>query len=178
MKNIKRMSAIELAAYIQSHLRQAGIEVVLSGGASVSYYSQNRYTSKDLDLINAHFAARKSIRAGMEALGFQEKGRYFWHPDTAFIVEFPEGPLSVGQEAVKEVREVELGTGLLRLISATDCVKDRLCGYYFWQDQQSLFQAVLVVKTNAVSMQEIKRWSKAEGKLVEFETFRKRLRTG
>jgi hypothetical protein len=36
MKNIKRMSAIELAAYIQSHLRQAGIEVVLSGCASVS----------------------------------------------------------------------------------------------------------------------------------------------
>ena len=35
MKAIKEMAQGEFAAYIQSRLRQAGIEVVLSGGAAV-----------------------------------------------------------------------------------------------------------------------------------------------
>jgi hypothetical protein len=175
MKSIQRMSAVELAAYIQSHLQQEGIEVILSGGTSVSFYSHNRYVSKDLDLINANFVARKRIESAMKKMGFREQGRHFRHPDTAYIVEFPDGPLSVGAEAVKEIREVKLGTGILRVISATDCVKDRLCGYYFWGDQQSLVQAVLVAEGNPVDPREIRRWSKAEGKLQEFNVFRERL---
>lgn len=56
MKQIKNMSQSELAAYIQDSLAQEGIEVVLSGGSAVSFYSSNKYVSKDLDLINANFA--------------------------------------------------------------------------------------------------------------------------
>jgi hypothetical protein len=33
MKSIKEMTQGELAAFIQSHLREKGIDVVLSGGA-------------------------------------------------------------------------------------------------------------------------------------------------
>jgi len=51
MKSIKKMTNAELAAFIQSHLRNKGIDVVLSGGACVSIYSSNRYVSMDLDLI-------------------------------------------------------------------------------------------------------------------------------
>ncbi|GAB4538608.1 MAG: hypothetical protein Fur002_02330 [Anaerolineales bacterium] len=59
MKHIKNMSQVELAAYVQSHLEKGGIRVVLSGGASVSFYSDNAYASHDLDLINVGFAKRK-----------------------------------------------------------------------------------------------------------------------
>ena len=55
MKQIKNMSQIELAAYIQDSLQKAGIEVVLSGGSALSFYSSDKYVSKDLDLINANF---------------------------------------------------------------------------------------------------------------------------
>jgi hypothetical protein len=34
MKQIKKMSQIELAAYIQFHLQKDGINVVLSGGSA------------------------------------------------------------------------------------------------------------------------------------------------
>jgi len=43
MKSIKEMTNAELAAFVESHLRKKGIDVVLSGGACVSIYSSNRY---------------------------------------------------------------------------------------------------------------------------------------
>jgi len=131
MKRIKNMSQVELAAYVQDFLQADGIQVVLSGGSAVSFYSSNKYVSKDLDLINTGFARRNKIKAVMENLGFTEKGRYFIHSETSFFVEFPDGPLSVGEEPVKEVSEFELATGILRVLSPTDCIKDRLCAFYF-----------------------------------------------
>lgn len=176
MKQIKNMTQVELAAYVQSALQEEGIHVVLSGGSAVSFYSSNKYVSKDLDLINTNFARRKDIKSVMENLGFQEKGRYFINPETEYFVEFPDGPLSVGEEAVKEISDFELATGTLRVISATDCVKDRLCAYYYWNDQQGLAQAVLVTKDQRVNLKEIKRWSIAEEKEHEFVVFQSKLK--
>jgi len=169
------MSQVELAAYIQDSLQEEGIKVVLSGGSAVSFYSGDKYVSKDLDLINTHFAKRSKIKVVMEKLGFQEQGRYFINPETQFFVEFPDGPLSVGEEPVKEVSEFELATGTLRVVSPTDCVKDRLCAFYFWNDQQGLAQAVLVAESQSVDLQEIKRWSKVEGREQEYEIFKGKL---
>ena len=56
MKQIKNMSQVELAAYIQDSLQAEAINVVLSGGSAVSFYSSDKYVSKDLDLINTNFA--------------------------------------------------------------------------------------------------------------------------
>lgn len=176
MKQIRNMTQIELAAYVQSNLQNEGINVVLSGGSAVSFYSSNKYVSKDLDLINANFAKRRAIKTVMEKIGFQEQGRYFINPATLFLVEFPDGPLSVGEEPVQEVNEFELATGTLRIISATDCVKDRLCAYYFWNDQQGLTQAALVTKSQNVDLKEIERWSKVEGKLTGFLAFKSKIK--
>ncbi|MBS3954764.1 MAG: hypothetical protein KGZ88_17570 [Methylomicrobium sp.] len=175
MKRIKSMSQAELAAYIQDALQAEGIHVVLSGGSAVSFYSRDKYVSKDLDLINAGFARRSRIKAVMESLEFQEKGRYFIHSETDYFVEFPDGPLSVGEEPVAEVSEFALSTGTLKILSVTDCVKDRLCAFYFWNDLQGLEQAVLVAKSQSVDLKEIKRWSKVEGKEKEYELFEKKL---
>jgi hypothetical protein len=175
MKQIRNMSQAELAAYIQNNLENEGIKVVLSGGSAVSFYSSDQYVSKDLDLINTNFARHSKIKSEMEDLGFEEKGRYFVNPETQFFVEFPDGPLSVGEEPVKEISEFPLATGILRVLSPTDCVKDRLCAFYFWNDQQGLAQAILVAKSQEVDLREVKRWSKVEGKEQEFEAFRKKL---
>jgi hypothetical protein len=45
----------------------------------------------------------------------------------------------------------------LKVLSPTDCVKDRLCAFYFWNDLQGLEQAVLVAKSQQVDLKEIKR---------------------
>ncbi|SRR5258706_806688 len=175
MKQIKNMSQVELAAYVQDSLQMDGIDVVLSGGSAVSFYSNNKYVSKDLDLINIGFARRNKIKAVMEKLDFKEQGRYFVHPETSFLIEFPDGPLSVGEEQVQEVSEFELKTGTLKVLSPTDCVKDRLCAFYFWNDLQGLEQALLVAKSQRVKLKELKRWSKVEGKEKEYKIFTDKL---
>ena len=81
----------------------------------------------------------------------------------------------MGEEPVKEVSEFELATGTLKVLSPTDCVKDRLCAFYFWNDLQGLEQAVLVAKSWQVDLKEIKRWSKVEGKEKEYKTFTDKL---
>jgi hypothetical protein len=175
MKSIKEMTQGELAAFVQYRLREKGVDVVLSGGAAVSLYSNNRYVSLDLDLVNPYFVKRRAIRETMQEIGFHEEGRHFVHPDTQFFVEFPPGPLAVGAEPVKQVNELTFSTGALRIISPTDCVKDRLACYYHWEDFQCLEQAVLVAQANRIDLHEIERWSQAEGKFDEFRRIRDQL---
>ena len=175
MKSIKEMTQGELAAFIQTHLRKKEIDVILSGGATVSIYSSNRYISWDLDLINPYSTKRRMLRETMQELGFHEEGRHFEHPDTQFFVEFPPGPLAVGVEPVKQIDEIKFSTGMLRIISPTDCVKDRLAAYYHWDDLQCLEQAVLVAQANKIDLAEIERWSAGEGKLDEFRRIRDQL---
>jgi hypothetical protein len=168
VKSIPRMSQAELGAFVQSHLRKKGIEVVLSGGAGVSIYSRGKYVSKNLDLVNVYSKDRKSIRKAMMELGFMEQGVYFKHPDSGYPVEFPPWPLTMGMEPVKSIRKIRLSTGTLQVISPTDCVKDRLAAFYHWGDNQCLAQAAMVCKENAVDLKEVARWPKAVGKSVEF----------
>lgn len=174
MKPIREMSLGELAAFVSSHLRQHGIEVVLSGGSCVTIHSKDQYVSFDLDFIEGS-APRKKLREALAEIGFVEEARYFKHPDTNFFLEFPPGPLSVGREPVKEVITLEFSTGPLKIISPTDCVKDRLAGFYHWQDKQCLEQAILVAGTQEIDLEEIARWSKVEGKLGEFRKIKRLL---
>jgi hypothetical protein len=169
MKPVRQMTQAELAAFVQSHLRKKGIQVVLSGGATVAIYSHGKYVSNYLDLVDVYSIKRKIIRDSMEIIGFLEEGRYFKHRDSKFLIEFPPGPLTVGLEPIKEIDEIKLSTGILRIISPTDCVKDRLAAYYHWGDNQCLAQAVMVAQANDIKLEEIQRWSVAEGKRAEFE---------
>ena len=175
MKTLAAMQLAELAAYVQTHLQQAGIQVVLSCGSAVSFYSNHLYVSKDIDLIDNGLASRKQIRKAMEQIGFQSDGRYFRHPETEILVEFPSGPLSIGEDLVRNFQTVQLETGTLRVITPTDCVKDRLCAYYFWNDHQGLAQAVLVANQQVVDLDEIRQWSIKEGHSKKFAEFRKQV---
>jgi len=175
MKEIADMTEMELSAYVQSHLRKQGIEVVLSGGGAVTIYSENRYISKGLDLVNIYAVNRRKIRAAMNELGFQEDGRYFRHPETELFIEFPAGPLAIGGEAISNIVEKEVRTGILRIISPTDCVKDRLAAYYHWGDQQCLVQAEYVAQAQEIDLQEVERWSEREGMLIKFQNIKERL---
>lgn len=150
MKSINAMSQAELAAYVQSHLRCRGIP------------------SKDIDLVNAQFAGPKKIENAMMEIGFSRVGRHFEHPETDQIVEFPPGPLAIGNEIVKEVSQIEFNTGVLNVLSPTDCVKDRLAHFYHWGDRQCFAQAILVAQNHRVDLLEIREWSQREGKLSEF----------
>ncbi|MFC1498286.1 hypothetical protein ACFLS1_07445 [Verrucomicrobiota bacterium] len=168
MKTIGDMTRLELAGLVSSEFQKNGINVVLSGGSCVSIYCEEKYVSMDLDFVNAAFTKRDRIRNVMKTLGFHEENRYFRHPDADLLVEFPPGPLGVGEEPVRQIDELETNAGVLRIISPTDCVKDRLTWYYHDGDTECLRQAILVAEHNTIDFEEIERWSKVEGKSDEF----------
>jgi hypothetical protein len=176
LKQIAEMTQPELGAYVQTHLRSKGIDVVLSGGAAAGIYSAGKYVSQDLDLVRGYGASLRAITEAMGEIGFAEAhGRYFRHPESAHIIEFPPGPLTVGEEPVRQVDELTFSTGMLRIISPTDSVKDRLAAFYHFGDRQGLVQASMVARQAAVDIEEVRRWSRGEGKLPEFEDFRSTL---
>jgi hypothetical protein len=170
------MSLAELVAHVQSHLVAAGITTTMSGGSCVTIWSDNAYHSDDIDLIPEGIGQRTRIRAIMLGLGFSEHSRYFTHPETKLFVEFPAGPLSVGEEKPREIAEVITATGTMRLLSPTDCVKDRLTWWFHNDDRQCLEQAISVAKTSRVDVTELRRWADGEGKVDAFEEIAQRFK--
>ncbi len=74
----------------------------------------------------------------------------------------------------RAAREIRLDTGLLRIISPTGCVKDRLAAYYHWNDVQSPEQGVLVADSVDIDPDEVERSSIVKGKGQEFSKVRHR----
>ena len=95
MKSIKNMSMQELGAYVCSSLEEQGIKTVLSGGSCVEIYSDGKYTTDDIDLVNRYNIGHKKIKSVMLDLGFEEHNRYFVYHDTKLFIEFPKGPLGI-----------------------------------------------------------------------------------
>ena len=175
IKNIKDMTMPELASYVCSKLEEKNIEVVLSGGSCVEIYSRGDYTSYDIDLINRYNDSFFKIKSVMQSLGFTEEGKYFVYEGTQFYIEFPSGPLGLGDAPVEKIAELTTKYGTLKLLTPTDCVKDRLAAYYHWDDQQSLTQAIWVAQKDDIDFNELKKWSKKESCLHKYNNFLKGL---
>ncbi len=167
------MTREEVAALVCTALARGGIEVVLSGGAVVSIYTDNAYESDDLDLIPTGLA--RTPRKVMGELGFRREGRYWRHDGTPYWVEFPVGPVAVGNALVTDFAERTTSVGVLRLLSPTHCVMDRLAAYYHWSDPQAFDQAIAVASRQPIDLRVIEAWSEAEGAAAKFAEFRRRL---
>jgi len=163
----------EVAARVCEALDRAGIPVVLSGGAVVSIYSHNAYESFDLDFVRQGVA--RKVDGVMGELGFQPQGWHWTHPDCPFWVEFPPEPVQVGDAIVREFAERQTRVGTLRLLAPTECVMDRLAGYYHWDDPQCLDQAIEVARRHPIDLGRIKSWSRSERSIEKFRRFQEHL---
>jgi hypothetical protein len=168
---IDGLSLRDFAIYICDYLIKNEIDIVLSGGACVSIYTKNRYMSYDLDFVLISHKEQKEIRRLLVAIGFYEEEMFFKHKETKYFLHFVSPPLSIGNEPVIKVHEIKRGSRTLRLLSPTDCVKDRLSAYYHWNDRQSLDQAVMVARKNRVNIAEVRRWSIREQNYEKYRIF-------
>lgn len=166
----------DLAALVCTTLEAHGISVVLSGGAVVSIYSDAEFVSYDLDFIPLGIA--RKVDDAMESLGFEKHQRHWTHPNSRYWVEFPPGPVAIGQETIRTFAERETRSGTLRLLAPTECVMDRLAWYIYDADTQCLEQAVRVARLHPVDLERIERWARSERPRGEerFGDFVRRLR--
>lgn len=167
---------VELAALISEALQAAGVTAVLSGGAAVQIYSGDRYVSRDLDFVTP--ASHRELAPVLATLGFEptRNRRLYAHPETDYLVEFPAWPLSVGDEPIGEWAALPTASGVIQIITATQCVQDRLAAYFYWQDPQALEQAVLVARHQPIDIETVLRWAEAEGETERFRVFEAVLR--
>jgi len=171
MSQIKGMPLEELAAFVSSHLASKGIAVVLTGGACVTMYTENKYQSMDIDLVNMDGVAMRIIVKAMAEIGFYEKERMFAHPETEFTVDMLAPPLSLGSSSVHEIVEKKVGQYHVRLLSVSDSVCDRLAAWFFWDDEQALHQALMICENGGVDLDVVEKWADSEGELQKFRGF-------
>lgn len=142
----------------------------------VSIYSNSEYVSYDLDFIPIGLA--RKVDVAMQSLGFTKEQRHWRHSRSRYWVEFPAGPVAIGEETIREFAERRTSAGVLRLLRPTECVMDRLSWYIHSADTQCLEQALRVADLHAVDLERIEQWARNEGQLgtERFREFDRRLR--
>ena len=170
--NFKTCREKELWEYVAVHLKKKGIDTVLVGGAVVAIYSNGAYRSGDLDFVKTSMFVTK-LDETMNELGFIKHGRHFVHPDCKHLfVEFPGGPpLGIGEDNTIIPDEVEVNGTVIKILSPTDCVKDRLASYIYFKAPEGLDQSVLVAKSQDVNLSSVKKWCKSENAVHVFDEF-------
>lgn len=165
----------DLAHIVCATLTDNGIDAVLSGGAVVSLYTDNRYLSYDLDFITT--APIDNIALILETVGFtRESGRHFSHRKCPFEIEFPGSVVMIGRTRITDYREDTNALGTLRLLTPTHAAMDRLAAFYHWGDRAGLDQAVMIGACQPVDMQAVEEWSRAEGSAQQYAVFSAALR--
>ncbi|MBW2421464.1 MAG: hypothetical protein JRH19_23185 [Deltaproteobacteria bacterium] len=166
----------EVATIVCTKLDEHDISVVLSGGAVVSIYSDNEYLSYDLDFIPTGLARR--VDQAMGSLGYVKEQRHWRHPRSRYWVEFPAGPVAIGEEIIRDFAESRSSAGVLRLLHPTECVMDRLAWYFHNSDRQCFEQAIQVARRHPIDLARIERWADAERPrgTERFQEFATRLR--
>lgn len=174
--DFKTCTEEELWKYVAFHLSKAGIESVLVGGAVVAIYTKGAYRSGDLDFVTGA-GTHTQVQATLEELGFQKvRGRHFEHPDCAhIIIEFPPGPVSIGEDFKIHPDEKKIEGQVIKILSPTDCIRDRLASYIHFNAHDCLDQAVLVAKTQPFDLEKVRKWCINEDAKDKFESFRSRI---
>jgi len=152
----------EIATLVSTALETAGITAVLGGGGAVSQYTDNDYMTTDLDFITVE--RNKIIAPIIANLGFTPDGKDFHHPQSRFFLEFPPGPLSFGDRYIDSSETTTLKTphGVLRIITPTQCVLDRLAWFVHGNDLQARDQALMVARRQDIDWNDVYAWAASE----------------
>lgn len=148
----------ELWKHVASHLKRNGIDTVLVGGGVVCVYTKGLYRSGDIDLIVYSGLMNKDKDLIMEQLGFKRQGKNFFREDCQFSVEFPSGPLGIGEDHNIVPSERDHDGQTIKLLSPTDSVKDRLASYIYYSADECLQQAVMIAKRTPINTDKVRKW--------------------
>jgi hypothetical protein len=107
----------------------------------------------------------------------KQAGRHYRHPQCAHIyVEFGNPPVAIGEDYKVKPREVKIEQTTIKILSPTDCIKDRLASYIHFKSRDSFEQAVLVARRQPFDLKKVREWCRKENSLDAFEEFRSALK--
>jgi hypothetical protein len=167
----ERSTAGETAAAVATALMEAGFQAVLTGGGCASIYTRGIFQSVDLDFILQTGTVQRDLDRAMEAAGFERRANQYFHTRSPFYVEFPPGPLSIGDDHEITPFELEIKGKRVLALSPTDSCRDRMAAFLHWKDRQNLETAVQIAVRNDVDLARIRSWCSREGVPEGFDEF-------
>jgi hypothetical protein len=177
MSPITAESSLEDVCFaICTALAHAGTVAVLTGGSAATFYAPQSYQSRDADFIITFSSNPARAGRALRELGYHETGGTYHHSRNIFTVEFPPGPLAIGNDLLSCYDTVHRGREILHVLSRTDCVRDRLASFYFFGDRSALAAAIAVALSGRVNVSSVGRWSDKERETSRFAEFYEALR--
>jgi hypothetical protein len=168
----------DVAFAVCTALAKERFVVVLTGGSAATYYAPDFYQSLDLDFVITlrGSAGEKALRG----LGFRRKGDFYVHDESPFSLDFPPGPLAIGDDLVQRWSTIRRGDEILHVLSPTDSCRDRLASYLFWNDFSGLEQALAVFRARAgeIDLHAVRDWCRRERQLEKYRLFEGRIESG
>lgn len=167
-------SLVDVAFTVGTALDRVGITAVLTGGSAATFYAPDAYQSRDLDfVITLHGTGGEAVLRG---LGYRRDVDCYVHPASPFPLEFPPGPLMVGDDHIARWntarREVD---ELVHVLTPTDSCRDRLAAFLFWNDFSGLEQALAVRRARSdVDLDQVRDWCVRSGHAPKWELFARR----
>ena len=154
-----------------TELAHVGTVAVLTGGSAATYYAPEAYQSQDADFVITFSSDAERAAVTLRDLGYRELGGTYKHDRNMFTLEFPPGPLAIGNDLVRSYDTNRRGAEFLHVLSRTDSVRDRLASFYFFGDRSALAAAIGVAESGRINLSAIKRWSQREGEAARFSEF-------
>jgi len=168
----------QLWRYVAWHLENAGIGSVLVGGAALAIHTEGRYRTSNLDLV-PNDLMRREVPELLISLGFAaQRNRNFAHHECPHLtIRLPMGPVEIGGEFRIAPDEIEVEGRRLRILSPSDCVKDRLASYAHLRSPRFLDQASLICQHQParVDLGQIEHWCAGNGSMDAFKELKRRL---
>ena len=113
-------SLVDIAFAVCTVLDGAGVTAVLTGGSAATYYAPDAYQSADLDFVITLHRTGTGGEAALERIGYRRRIDYYVHDVAPFPLEFPPGPLRIGDDAITAWHDAR--ARLQRLTSAVPTI--------------------------------------------------------
>lgn len=133
----KYETMIYSASIITQLLEPYGIKPIIVGGLSVEIYTQQEYTTRDIDLVSKGY---EKIRDILFSLDFKKEGRHFYRDDLEVAIEIPSSDLDGDYDRVLKVKIDEAGN-YVYLISLEDIILDRIRAAVHWKSEEDAIWA-------------------------------------
>ena len=168
----------QIAFAVCTALDRAGYTAVMTGGSAATFYAPRAYMSDDIDFVlTLRSSGGEDV---LKELGYRRKHDFYVHAESRFPLEFPPGPLAIGEDQLTRWNTVRRRGQVLYVLTPTDSCRDRLASFLFWNDFSGLEQALAVCRSQRrrVQLKQVRDWCIREGHADKFRLFHARLIQG
>jgi hypothetical protein len=132
------------------------------------------YRSRDVDMVVIGGIDDNTVFiATLASIGFALKNGMFVHERSPYTVEFVPSPVAIAGDTISEFARIETAFGPVRVLSATDVVKDRINKYIAYEDPESFEVAVSVARIKNIDMNSLAEFIQRQAADVAADAFQK-----